>query len=207
MSAAFVKLAYQMKNHILIMTKFPRVGEVNTRMIPDIGAEKATAVHRKMAEHIIEVTGDLISVKRVIHIANSSEDEADEWLGQSNWIAQRGEDLGERMANAITHSMEQGAEKVLVVGTDCPLLNGDIFEQTLEALEDFDVVYVPAHDGGYVLIGMNDLQDAAFRDIDWGTEHVLDQSLHQLRGDGITYKLLKPLSDIDFAKDIPSQFL
>lgn len=196
-----------MKAHILIMTKFPRSGEVNTRMIPEIGAESAALVHRRMAEHTISTANGFPSAKTIIHVANCTTEEAAHWLTPHEWIPQQGQDLGERMENALNHSIMQGADKVLIIGTDCPTLSSKIFEQALLALDQHDVVYAPAHDGGYVLLGMKSLHQAAFHNISWGTGNVLEQSLQQLRANQLTYRLLEPMQDVDYADDIPRVFL
>jgi len=196
-----------MKNHILVMTKFPRAGEVNTRMIPEIGAERAALVHQHMAEHTVAKAHDFSTAQTIVHITNCSDAEAARWLGASEYQFQKGDDLGERMANAVRCSLELGAEKVLVVGTDCPDINAATFEQAFNALDSHDVIYAPALDGGYVLIGMKNLQSAVFRNIDWGTEKVLRQSIKQLDHIGVSYHLLDAMQDVDFAQDIPSEFL
>lgn len=187
--------------------KFPRAGEVNTRMIPDIGAEKAAMVHQRMAEHTIEKVNDFAQAQTTVYIANCTDAEASEWLGGTEYRFQEGSGLGERMANAVERSMKKNIEKVLIVGTDCPDLGAEVFEQALSALDGSDVVYVPAHDGGYVLIGMSKLHHVAFQNIDWGSAEVLSQSLKQLDAHKISYKLLDEKYDVDFAKDIPKRYL
>jgi len=74
-------------------------------------------------------------------------------------------------------------------------------------LDSNDVVYTPAHDGGYVLIGMKHLYKAAFHNIQWGTEMVLDQSLKNLKASELSFHLLDSMQDIDYAQDIPRHFL
>lgn len=176
-------------------------------MIPDIGADRAALVHRRMAEYTTAKANDFQDAKIIVHITNCSDIEASQWLGDTEYCFQEGDDLGERMAHAISFSMEQGAEKILAVGTDCPDLNAGVFEQALTSLDNNDVVYAPANDGGYVLVGMKNLHQAAFQNIDWGTENVLAQSLKQLEKRDISYHLLDEMQDVDFAKDIPSKFL
>ena len=50
------------------------------------------------------------------------------------------------------------------IGSDCLDLTTDELEQAFTALETVDVVVGPATDGGYYLLGMNQLQPALFAD-------------------------------------------
>lgn len=195
------------------MSKFPREGQVKTRMIPDIGAEKATAVHKGMAEHCVRTIRAFSQnssdnpTKAIVHIANAELDEAEQWLGEGHYVLQKGSDLGERMAHAIQASIDQASDKILVIGTDCPTLTEKEFQQAFDALDEYDTVFSPAKDGGYVMIGMKHLQQAAFQNIDWGSETVLSQSLQNLDSSKVSYKLLEVMEDVDFAKDVPQSFL
>ena len=61
----------------------------------------------------------------------------------------------------------------------------------------------PATDGGYYLIGLRQLETALFKDIDWGTDRVLDQTLAIATVQGLTVELLTSLTDIDYPADLP----
>ena len=61
------------------------------------------------------------------------------------------------------------SDALLIVGSDCPLLDGQYVDAALQALYDgADVVLGPASDGGYVLIGMRRYWSQLFEGIDWG---------------------------------------
>jgi glycosyltransferase A (GT-A) superfamily protein (DUF2064 family) len=55
-----------------------------------------------------------------------------------------------------------------------PTLNLSILEQASKLLQDNDIVLGPSIDGGYYLLGMNQLFPSLFENIDWSTEKVLD---------------------------------
>ncbi len=65
--------------------------------------------------------------------------------------------------------------------------------------------FVPAEDGGYVLIAAATNEPVAlrraFEGIDWGTEKVMTQTRERLRECGQTWQELAPRWDIDRPED------
>jgi glycosyltransferase A (GT-A) superfamily protein (DUF2064 family) len=77
-------------------------------------------------------------------------------------------------------------------------------EGALKVLESgVEVVFVPAEDGGYVLVGMNRVVDELFQNIAWGTSEVLSMSLKKLSEAGVSTQCLEPLWDVDTVEDLP----
>ena len=60
---------------------------------------------------------------------------------------QFGDDLGARMDNALQDQLARGAEYALVMGCDCPLLDGDYLGWVAEHAASSDVIIAPAEDG------------------------------------------------------------
>ena len=89
-----------------------------------------------------------------------------------------------------------------MVGSDAPGIGADYLKAALQALESDDVVLGPAHDGGYVLIGLRAFHKELFRDIQWGTERVLEQQLQRVREIGWSCALLETETDIDRPEDL-----
>jgi glycosyltransferase A (GT-A) superfamily protein (DUF2064 family) len=85
-------------------------------------------------------------------------------------------------------------EPVLLIGTDCPALSAaDLHAAAQALLQGAQMVFTPAEDGGYVLVGAHDhgvsgntaagfLQ--AFQAIDWGTPYVMAQTRARLTAIG-----------------------
>jgi glycosyltransferase A (GT-A) superfamily protein (DUF2064 family) len=72
------------------------------------------------------------------------------------------------------------------------------------ALDTHDVVLGPANDGGYWLIGMQQLHPDLFADIPWSTDRVLTRTRERCEEHARTYALLDVLSDVDVKDDIES---
>src|SRR5687768_4107918 len=71
---------------------------------------------------------------------------------------QRGVDLGTRMLRAAVESFAAGHDRVVLIGSDHPTLPGAFVGEAFRALaEPFTVVLGPSEDGGYYLIGLNEV--------------------------------------------------
>ena len=59
------------------------------------------------------------------------------------------------MHDAFSKGFCSKAEKVLIIGTDCPTLSPDLLREAFVKLNKHDLVVGPATDGGYYLIGLS----------------------------------------------------
>ena len=125
------------------------------------------------------------------------------WLGRDIAFHSQGQgDLGDRMHRAFREAMATGAERAVIVGTDCPEITADLVQRAFHLLDRNDVVLGPAADGGYYLIGMRRLVPELFSGITWGTERVRQQTLTAARRAGVSVGLLDLLSDVDRPEDL-----
>jgi glycosyltransferase A (GT-A) superfamily protein (DUF2064 family) len=64
------------------------------------------------------------------------------------------------------------------------------------------MVFTPAEDGGYVLVGAQQDYPQAFEGIDWGTEQVMAQTRKNLAAAHISWAEQPVLWDIDMPADV-----
>lgn len=188
---------------LLLFLKAPRAGEVKTRLAADIGPEKALAVYRGLAEQQARrLPADW--PLEVHYTPSDARAEMERWLGHGlSFFAQARGDLGERLGVAARGAFATGARSVICLGADCPALDGARLRGAARALEDgADIVFGPADDGGYYLVGMNRAETAVFTGIPWSTQATLAVSLAAAKRSGLKIKLLERLSDIDTAADL-----
>lgn len=117
-------------------------------------------------------------------------------------IAQKGANLGERMANVSADLFENGAEKVLIIGSDSPQLEPSIYRAALELLNERQVVLGPTFDGGYYLVGMKKPCPEIFNGIKWGTSTVYKETSDILNSNNIGWQELELSYDIDSPEDL-----
>ncbi|CAK8715048.1 Glycosyltransferase [Candidatus Electrothrix laxa] len=201
---------------IVLFTRYPQAGKVKTRLIKHLGPQGAADLHSRMTKQVINQLRPVLTegfVQLQVYYCGGSQQEIKTWLGKNSkdiqLARQQGNGLGERMQNAFEQTWQQGAEKVLLIGSDCPGMNPSIITSGLEYLQQHDVVLGTASDGGYYLIGLpahlkkekRNYSDL-FQDIDWGTDQVLVQTLHQARKNNLSFALLPELHDIDRPEDL-----
>jgi uncharacterized protein len=202
--------------HLIVFTRYPQPGKAKTRLIPALGAEGAAALQRQMTEHTLKHVQTLIDRRPLsaeIWFAGTAAPEALEsdrqrmqnWLG-SEWryCPQPGGDLGTRMAHAVQAAFSAGAQRVVVIGTDCPDLVAEKLVQAFQVLETHDLVLGPAVDGGYYLIGLSQCVPTLFANIAWSTCEVLQQTVEAAKQANLSIGYLARLADIDRPEDLPT---
>lgn len=200
-------------NHesIILFTRFPEPGRVKTRLIEKLGARGAADLHRKMTEQVLQRIEPIRAVRKLhiqISYCGGSPSAMAAWLGTSGTLCrQQGTDLGRRMEHAFSHAFARGAQRVLLIGADCPGLSSKIITNGLEKLDTHSLVLGPAADGGYYLIGLcrpdsQPVPSILFDDIDWGSSKVLQQTVNQAGRAGISPAFLPKLHDIDRPEDL-----
>lgn len=187
-----------------IMIKYPEPGMVKTRLALNIGPEKAALISRQITERVMKQTMPFSGgyLRFVFYDPPGRIQDFVSWLKNEKFIAQKGNDVGERMDNVIRHLLENGAVKAVITGSDIPCLNNEIIIQAFEMLDHADVVIGPARDGGYYLIGMKSPTPELFCDIPWSTGDVFKKTVNILKLSGKSYGLLPELSDLDTIEDL-----
>ena len=188
---------------VLLFLKAPRVGEVKTRLAATIGPQDALKIYRSLAEGQMERLPAGWPVE--IHFTPSNAlPEMQEWLGGGHsYKPQANGGLGERLSAAVEQAFAAGATRVLCIGADCPALDATHLQQAAQALASrADIVFGPAGDGGYYLVGLKQPEPAIFKDIPWSAENTLKASLQAADQLGLKAQLLEPLHDLDTIEDL-----
>ena len=196
------------KERLVIFTRYPEQGLTKTRLIPALGVEGATKLHRQMTERTLSNVRELLSCDRPVSVevcfTGGNLALMQGWLGADIVYQPQGEgDLGARMARAMSLSFQGGIERVVIIGTDCPGVNANLIAQAFHHLHSHDLVLGPAIDSGYYLIGLNCLIPELFSEISWGTAEVLQQTVDIAKKLDLSVAYLPQLADIDRPEDLP----
>lgn len=188
---------------VLVFTRTPVPGQVKTRLIPAIGAERAANLHRAMLWRTVATAVEARVGPVGLWCSPAS---AHPYIAEIqrefdvSVLVQRGEDLGERMYLALRSQPGSGA---VLVGTDCPFLEvGDLQQAARVLREGSDAVIGPAHDGGYYLIGVRETDMDVFSGIRWGSGQVLAATLQKFRDLGWRWHELATRRDVDRPADL-----
>ena len=82
------------------------------------------------------------------------------------------------------------------------LINSSIVLNAFDLLSDNDIVFGPARDGGYYLVGLKTPIREIFQDIQWSTSLTLKESLDKASNKGYEVAFTEMLSDIDTIDDL-----
>lgn len=190
----------QHNRHLIIFVKNPVLGKAKTRLAATIGDEKALEVYLQLLDITRNAALDANCIRHVFYSDAIENDAWDE--GKFNKHVQEGDSLGERMKNAFNQVFSLSAKEVVIIGSDCPKLHGEIIDNGFQLLAKNDACIGPAKDGGYYLLGMKKPLPFLFEGKKWSTDSVFEDTTLDLVKNGLTYGKLPELSDIDTADDL-----
>ncbi|MFV0513696.1 MAG: DUF2064 domain-containing protein [Jhaorihella sp.] len=188
-----------MRPTLFVMLKEPRPGRVKTRLGRDIGM---TAAARWFRQHSARLLRDLRDPRWQLVLAVSPDREglaSRVWPADLMRVAQGGGDLGVRMARLLA-----GAKgPVCITGADISGLGRSHVARAFAALRGHDLVFGPASDGGFWLVGARHgmaVPPGLFANVRWSGEHALSDSLASAATARIA--LADCLRDVDRATDL-----
>ncbi|MBC8269661.1 MAG: TIGR04282 family arsenosugar biosynthesis glycosyltransferase [Rhodospirillaceae bacterium] len=185
------------ERHLVVFAREPVLGRVKGRLGRDIGVFAATRFYRQT---LAIVLNRLSRNRRWRCWLALSPDSAiirhRFWPKSFRPLKQGVGDIGERMKKAMAQ-MPPGP--VVIIGTDVPDITGGHIKTAFKALGNHDVVFGPAADGGYWLVGARRTPATPdiFSGVRWSSQHTLQDSLTKLRKEGCKVALLETLNDID----------
>ncbi len=194
-----------MTRGLIIFARQPLPGRVKTRLARDVGLQVATELYTAMLEDVLERASRLNGTRLLVFWELESSLLPD-YPGSPRleMFRQSSGPLGERMANALTAAFASGIRTCCIIGTDSPDLPQEYIEQAFQILDkdQADVVFGPAADGGYYLVGMKRLWNRLFEDVAWGGEDVLKTSCERASELGLRTAQLPGWYDLDTVDDL-----
>ena len=214
--------------HVIVFAKAPVAGQAKTRLAPALGAAGAAALAERLLDHAVAqaVAANLGSVALCVtpHAAHPAFQRLRARHGLALTLQGDG-DLGTRMHRAITQALTQPLTQpperhrsVLLIGSDAPALTAAVLRAAAAALDDADAdagagagagaggdadaVFVPALDGGYVLVGLRRPAPALFANVAWSTGQVMAMTRQRAAAAGLRLAELPALADIDEPADL-----
>ncbi|NIS74895.1 MAG: DUF2064 domain-containing protein [Deltaproteobacteria bacterium] len=189
------------KNALIVIAKYPEKGQVMTRLAGDMTDGKRLELYLILLHQTLE---RLVSVHNTDTFIAFAPDTAGGYFSrfQLNLLPLPEGDLGKRMLHAFREVFIRGYKKAALVGVDIPELSPAVVEDAFTALSDNDVVFGPAEDGGYYLIGMKKPFDGLFEGIPWSSAVTLEKSVKKAKEAGCTVAFTVKLSDIDTIDDV-----
>lgn len=188
----------------VIFAKAPQPGFAKTRLIPALGQQGAAELAHRMLQYTVHQA--LAAAIGPVELCVTPGKDDPVWQNIKLpstivWSDQGSGDLGERLARTSQRVIQAG-ESALLIGTDCPELDADCLSSAAMALQKNDAILIPATDGGYVLLGLNQFHASLFTGITWSTPTVAFETLCRLGALKWQVQSHPMLHDIDEADDL-----
>jgi rSAM/selenodomain-associated transferase 1 len=192
---------------LIVFAREPVLGQVKSRLASQSSPQRALAIYRRLLARTLRLVRPAGLPGPQLWLAIDGDPDGTGSLAASARrldamaVPQRGADLGARMRAAIGDALAAGANRVVLIGTDCPDMHRRDLRAAFAALRSHDLVFVPTHDGGYCLVGVRADHPALFEQRQWGHAQVLADALAQAATLGLSHVLLAEQQDIDHLAD------
>ncbi len=186
------------KKLLMVFVKNIVNGNVKTRLASNIGSDDAIEVYNQLLD-ITESATKTLKVDRQIIYSDFIEDAR--WTSDVKGV-QQGKDLGERMKNAFRDGFSNGYDQLVLIGSDLPDISQELIEEAFIKLENKNVVFGPAQDGGYYLVGLGTFYSSIFEDKPWSQSNLLNSTLDELKEQKVDFDLLDSFNDVDTYEDL-----
>jgi len=197
-----VKNKYQQEGAtLLVFCKQPRLNQGKQRIAATLGAETAFNLASALLDCALE---DATKWRGSVVLSPAGPEEI-EWaqglLTDAEVLAQPQGSLGQRIMAVDQQLRDQGHKKIIIIGTDAPILNERVFTCALDALKTQDVTFSAAEDGGVTLMGSNS-HWPEIADLPWSTDRLGEALYHACIDAERSVAYAPPSYDIDYEKDL-----
>jgi uncharacterized protein len=185
---------------LVVMAKYPAPGAVKTRLAEGVGAVAAAGLCRAFLADLVERFAP--GPWQLVWAVTPAGADLTPFIGRGQrQIEQQGAGLGERMLRCFSRLIDEGADRVVMIGADAPHIGERAVSDAFTALDQFDAVFMPTRDGGYSLVGLRTAHDL-FSAIPMGTAMVFERTCAHLATLGLRWHALETSFDIDDLADV-----
>lgn len=193
------KAAAPFRCRLVIMARVPVAGRVKTRLARTVGVSEAVRFYRTASRTLLLRLGRQPFWQTIIAATPDSSRLSRVWPAELSRIGQGGGDLGARLHRPM-RKLPPGP--VCIIGTDIPSIEPADVRRAFKLLGRCDVVFGPAEDGGFWLIGMRRRPRVIdpYRNVRWSAATTLADVERNLERQIIGYTTR--LNDIDEVADL-----
>ncbi|MGB0430569.1 MAG: TIGR04282 family arsenosugar biosynthesis glycosyltransferase [Bacteroidia bacterium] len=176
--------------------KYPALGKVKTRLASSIGNNITLEIYKYLVNNTIKATSGF---NTELHFYGDLPKDHN----YKGYVCKKqiGDNIGVRMHNSLK-SMLKSTESVILIGSDIPNISSEVIQSAAIKLNQNDLVFGPAKDGGFYLVGLKKANQKLFDLKSWSHKNVLKHTLDNAKELGLNYTLVNELSDLDTAQDL-----
>jgi hypothetical protein len=185
---------------LLVVAKRPAPGHTKTRLSPPLAPHQAAALYECFLRDTLDLMRQVPAVKPVIAYLPLGEESYFANLAPDfELLLQAGPDLGARLDHALTHYLQNGYQRAVIMDSDSPTLPLSTLQAAFNGLDEAEVVLGPCDDGGYYLIGLKQPAPRLLREVQMSTPNVTADTLALAAQAGLSVKILPTWYDVDDA--------
>lgn len=188
------------KNGLIIFTRIPEAGKTKTRLQSKLSKEECANLHKCFLKDIYDIFVNLNDIDIIIcHTEEGDLNILKNIFYKENlYIKQYGNNLNEKMYNAIKEVLSLKYDKCVLIGTDIPEINEDDIINAFNLLNNNDFVFGASYDGGYYLVGMKEANDIIFKSESGNLKDIINI----VEANNLKYGLTNKKHDIDEYEDL-----
>lgn len=183
---------------IAVFAKVPEPGSVKTRLIPELGPERACGLAEAFLEDTVTRMRKLDWAECIV--AATAPFQRHYFKPDEVWLQSEG-DLGERLEKVLRLALKR-RRAVLAIGSDTPNLPLEHVDNARRALATADAVLGPSLDGGFYLIGLKECPVGMLEGIQWSHSSTLAATTAKLDQFGMKTAFINPWFDVDSHDDL-----
>jgi uncharacterized protein len=186
---------------LLIFAKNLKVGNAKTRIAQTLGEEASLQIYKVLLEYTMKIT-EKLEYPVYVYWDESVPESTYPFTDKYHFRKQEGKNLGEKIQNAFQDLLPNHSP-ICIIGSDTPYLTESILNSAFKSLTSNAKCCIgPATDGGYYLLGIHSEPEIWFKDIQWSTSSVYNDTLSIAFKNHIPPYILPMLSDIDTEEDV-----
>jgi rSAM/selenodomain-associated transferase 1 len=177
---------------LFVFAKAPVLGRAKTRLAKDTGIVHAKRLYRMMVERVLR-RAQTPQWETILAVTPPEAlGRVPDWEGFAQ-VAQVSGSLSPRLSACFSRK-----GPVVVIGTDSPQVKAQDITDAFHLLKSNQLVFGPASDGGFWLIGANGpLPPSVFDNVKWSSESTLDDVKRNVQGRVAELRTLTDIDDID----------
>lgn len=191
-----------MKNAVICFTRVPKPGKTKTRLMPLLSGQQCAGLHWAFLRDLTEIYDKVDADLYIAYTADPDWEELKPIFPNARFFTQEGSGLGEKMNHALNKILTLGYEKVVLTGSDLPLMTAAHLCSGFDALEKAEVTLGPTGDGGYYLVGVKENSSFLFENQTYGYGSVFQNTAAAAVAVGKTVAHALACDDVDTPDDL-----
>ena len=187
-------------DRLIIYARWPAPGLSKTRLGEAIAWDEAAGVYARLLYGYLYETLSADARSLDVELSLASKDDVPFFAAAFPECVVRPQiegTLGAHLLGSFRSAFAEGAQRVVLTGSDIPTLGPALVCQALDALERVPMALGPASDGGTYMVAMQSPGADILQGITWSSPKVLAQTLERAAHLGQQVTLLPELRDLD----------